>query len=366
MSLRPRPEVLRLKRAVHGGPDYAELAALGLRPEEALDFSANTHPFGPPAGVAPALAGLGRTIERYPDSEAGELRGRLGERLGVSPARILCGNGSAELLWLAALAYVKPGAPVLILGPTFGEYQVAAAIAGAEVLEHRAREEDGFVPNIAGVLEAAQSAAGGRPQALFLCNPNNPTGQHLALEETLRLAEGLPQTLLVVDEAYASLMEPPSCSLGLLDRDNVLIIRSLTKDYALAGLRLGYALGREDLIANLRKVQPPWSVNAAAQAAGLAALADAGYLEGVRRRLAEAKTYLLEGLTALGLACQPSAAPFFLVKVGHAPTMRHQLLQRGILVRDCSSFGLPQHIRLSPRSLEDCRRLLAALKEILP
>ncbi|MBI4216199.1 MAG: histidinol-phosphate aminotransferase family protein [Chloroflexi bacterium] len=361
MSLRPRPEVLRLKRAVHGGPDYAELAALGLRPEEVVDFSANTHPFGPPAGVAPALAGLGRTIERYPDSEVGELRGRLGERLGVSPTRILCGNGSAELLWLAALAYLQPGAPVLILGPTFGEYRVVAAIAGAAAVEHRTWEEDGFVPDIAGALEAAQRL---RPQALFLCNPNNPTGQHLGREAVAQLAAALPDALVVVDEAYASLMEHPPCSLGLLDRGNVLLVRSLTKDYALAGLRLGYALGREDLIATLRQVQPPWSVNAAAQAAGLAALADAGYMEGVRRRLAEAKTYLLEGLTALGLVCQPSAAPFFLVKVGDAPTWRRQLLQRGMLVRDCSSFGLPQHIRLSPRSLEDCRRLLAALKEI--
>lgn len=362
MSLQPRPAVLRLKRAVHGGPDYAELAALGLRPEEALDFSANTHPFGPPAGVAPALACLGRALERYPDSEAGELRGRLGERLGVSPARILCGNGSAEILWLAALAYLQPGAPVLILGPTFGEYRVAAALAGAEAVEHRAREEDGFVPDIEGALEAAHRL---RPQALFLCNPNNPTGHYLGREAVARLVAALPEALVVLDEAYVSLAESPWRALDLLDRGNVLMVRSLTKDYALAGLRLGYALGREDLIAALRQVQPPWSVNAAAQAAGLAALADAGYLEVVLRRLAEAKTYLLEGLTALGLFCQPSAAPFFLVKVGHAPTLRHQLLQRGILVRDCSSFGLTQHIRLSPRSLEDCRRLLAALKEIM-
>jgi histidinol-phosphate/aromatic aminotransferase/cobyric acid decarboxylase-like protein len=145
----------------------------------------------------------------------------------------------------------------------------------------------------------------------------------------------------------------------------VLVLRSMTKDFALAGLRLGYAVGAEELIASLARVRPPWSVNALAQAAGVAALHDREHLARSLELLAAAKGELMAALTALGMRVLPSAAPFFLVRVGDGAAVRLALLRQGILVRDCASFGLPEFIRICPRRPEENARLVAALREVI-
>jgi histidinol-phosphate/aromatic aminotransferase/cobyric acid decarboxylase-like protein len=173
-------------------------------------------------------------------------------------------------------------------------------------------------------------------------------------------AEANPQTLFVIDEAYVA-FAPEAETAVSHHLPNLLILRSMTKDYALAGLRLGYAVCDPDVIANMQKVKPPWSVNALAQSAGEAALADQAYLQTCMTRLQTDKVKLITDLTDLGYQPQPSATHYFLLNVGNGAVFRARLLQKGVLVRDCASFGLPEYVRIATRSEEDNGRLLAAL-----
>jgi histidinol-phosphate aminotransferase len=354
----PRPEVVSTPLARHGALDYAELELLELAAGEVLDFSVNSNPYGPSPRVREALSGV--PPDRYPDREALALRRALARRLGVPSERILAGNGTVELMWLAALAFLRPGDRVLVVGPTFGEYARVAALMGAQVKSWSARPELDFAVE---VDEVARSLRDVQPRLAFLCNPNNPTGTVIPLEAVDAWAQAHPQALFVVDEAYLAFASGLRSALTTA-ACNVLVLRSMTKDYALAGLRLGYAVGHEDAIAALARVRPPWSVNALAQAAGLAALDDEEHLQRSLGELAWAKEALVAGLVELGLPPLPSALHFFLVQVGDGAAFRRALLRWGILVRDCSSFGLPAYVRIATRRPEENTRLLAAICEV--
>lgn len=368
MPIRPRPEVEQLIPAVHGGPDYAELAALGLSPDEVIDFSANANPYGPSPQVQATLAGV--PLDRYPDAQAIALRERLAQVHGLTADHIIVGNGTAELIWLLGMAYLQRGDPVVIIGPTFGEYRAAAELMGSGVAEYRAPATADFRPDVA-AIEALIGRQ--QPRLTFLCNPNNPTGIYLAQEAVEALAAACREGLLVVDEAYRAFVASPWPSEPLIERGpglspaegNVVLLRSMTKDHALAGLRLGYALASPEVVATLKKVQPSWSVNAVAQVAGLAVLSDADHLSETLPKIAEAKAYLVEELTHLGLRVVPSAANFLLVEVGDGQSLRRKLLSHGLMVRDCTSFGLPEYVRIAARRLEECRRLIKTLRQLL-
>jgi L-threonine-O-3-phosphate decarboxylase len=359
MPIVPASQLLDVPLAVHGAPDYAELRRLGLRPAELLDFSSNINAYGPSPKVREAVA---RTpLDRYPDPEALDLRAALAEHLGVSPQCILPGNGTTELIWLASLAFLRPLDRVLVLGPTFGEYARMAALRGARLKIHLAREKDCFARSSAEINDLLDSW---QPRLVFVCNPNNPTGAALESHVVEKWLYSHPHTLFIVDESYRAF----AAGLGsVIDtrQDNVLVLRSMTKDYALAGLRLGYAVGAEELIAALIHVRPPWSVNAPAQAAGIAALDDREHLARTLEWLTAAKKELTAALAARGMIVLPSVAPFFLVRVGDGAGVRCALLRQGILVRDCASFGLPEHIRICTRRPEENARLVAALPEVI-
>jgi L-threonine-O-3-phosphate decarboxylase len=343
---------------VHGALDFAELEHLGLQPDEVLDFSVNGNPYGASPRVREAIASV--PLERYPDREALALRRVLASHLDVPLESIMAGNGSVELLWLVALAFVRPDDAVLIVGPTFGEYLRAATLMGAQIHFWSARPEEGFRVDPEAVLRTLQRL---RPRLVFVCNPNNPTGTLLAVEAIAAWAKALPQALLVVDEAYLPFAAGAPSALTT-QAANLLVLRSMTKAHALAGVRLGYAIGHPAVIRALATVCPPWNVNALAQAAGLAALADQTHLRQSLAQLAPAKTALVQGLQALGLAPLPSATHFFLMQVAQATALRQALLRYGILVRDCTSFGLPEYIRVATRRPEENARLLAALARV--
>ena len=298
---------------------------------------------------------------RYPDDQCRELRVALAAQLGSGVDNIVVGNGSAELIWLLALAYLRPDDTVLIVGPTFGEYERAAAVHGARAVVYRAQESEDFLPDVTEIIGLVQSQT---PRLVFLCNPNNPTGFYLRSDSVERLLAACDDSLLVVDEAYIGFVSGPDCLLDLVDRGAVLL-RSMTKDCGLAGLRLGYAVASQEVSETLTKVRPPWSVNAVAQAAGLAALADVQHLATAREAVAESKTYLAAELTRLGLRVVPSAANFVMVRVGDARRFRAALLARRCCVRDCTSFSLPEFIRIGVRPLADCRTLVTAIREAM-
>ena len=374
MSLLPRLEIQSMAVCPHGGIDYAELEVLGIAPPDVLDFSANLNPFGPPPEVMKALCerhcdgpklrvkrGVNEAISRYPDSEAGHLRRSLAKKLRTKAENILVGSGCTELIRLAALAYFGKGDRILIIEPTYGEYQVACQIVGASLVKQRLSPKDGFYWDINQTIELARQHC---PRGVFLCNPNNPTGRYLSRAGFEKILGVCKDSLVVLDEAYVSFVDNAWSSLDLIQGNNLLVLRSMTKDYAMAGLRLGYGVASEEIISTLYRICPPWNVNVVAQEAGIIAINTEGYLEQCQIALREAKDYLVTELSDLGLPSLPSEANFFLVEVGDASQFRQELLERKILVRDCSSFGLPHHIRIAPRSLPECQRLIAAIKEM--
>ena len=349
------PRFNGLETTVHGGADPTELRSVGLAPHQVLDFSANLNPFGPSPAVR--LAMNNAAIDQYPDRASSGLRRELAIRNGVTEDQILIGNGSCELIWLTALAYLTTGDDVLVLGPAFGEYVRSAHLVGASVKTCEASLLDDFSPPVA---KLACELLEFRPKIAFLATPNNPTGQTMSTEAIFELAEAHTQTLFVLDEAYRDCSKVPVLPCQTAS-SNVLRLRSLTKMHGLAGLRLGYAIGDENAILALRTVQPSWSVNALAQAAGLAALRDETHLQKCRVRWTEAKDELVEQLRKAGFAPVSSTVPFFLLPVGDAAHCRSELLRYGILVRDCTSFGLPGYVRISSRGKEENARLFDAL-----
>lgn len=358
--IQPRLEVQATPVDQHGALDYEELARRGISPDEVFDFSANINPFGPSPAVGRALQKA--AIERYPDRESLALRTVLAERSGLDRAQILVGNGTAELLWLIAMAFVRPGDRVLILNPTFGEYARSVALMGARVVSLRAGEEGCFTLAPETIHASLRSHS---PRLAFICNPNNPTGTAFTREIINDFASNHPETLFVIDEAYLQ-FTPDLLSCMDLDVQNMLVLRSMTKDYALAGLRLGFTTGPQDLIEALAKVRPPWNVNAVAQEAGLAALMDEHYLRQCMVRLRAARDELLSGLIDLGLQPVPSTTHYFIIEVGNAAEFRRRLLEYRVQVRDCASFDLASYIRVSTRKADENVKLLSALEEVLP
>ncbi|NQW23777.1 MAG: histidinol-phosphate aminotransferase family protein [SAR202 cluster bacterium] len=353
-------------RPVHGSIQPSELRALGLKPEDLLDFSASISPIGPPEGVWDAIRSV--NLGTYPDPECLELREAISHHVSTPSQQIpieqvFVGNGSTEIFHLLARTYLSHSRTALLMTPTYGEYAGACNLAGAKVLNFEADLKGDFRWDIAA---ASSLISAEKPDISIVCNPNNPTGVYLGRQEVETLAKAASDagSLLVVDEAYLSFVEQPWGSLELLEQSNVMLVRSMTKDYAQTALRLGYALASEDVVSRIRAYQPDWSVNSLAQKAGISALEDLGYLPKARNAVFAAKKYLIEELAALGLEVPHSEANFILIKVGDSPKWRSLLLAKGMVVRDCTSFGLPEYIRVGIRAMDDCQRLVAALTEV--
>jgi histidinol-phosphate aminotransferase len=238
---------------------------------------------------------------------------------------------------------------------------VATRACGARV-RHICATIAPFDPDIDAI---GQELARTAPPVLWLCHPNNPTGRLFPIEALGPLIAASPQTLFVFDEAYIALSDGVQSALSLCDGGHVAVVRSMTKDFALAGLRLGYAIAAPTIVEAVRRVVPPWSVNTFAQAAGLAALSDTDHLERARVAVASSRAHLTAGLYALGLAPHASVANFVLVPVGDARATASGLLSRGFAVRDCSSFGLPDCIRIGVRAIAEQELLLSGLAELL-
>ncbi len=352
--LRAKPHLGRLQPVAHGGPDEAELCELGVPPDELLDFSVNTNPAPIPDELRRVIASA--DVSTYPDSDCRRLREAAAEAYGVRPEQVLAGNGSAELIWLIALAFVEAGDSVLLPQPTFGEYERAALIHAATILRVPA------CPSLD--IDVFESILERAPRVAFVCNPNNPTGRQMAPALLTEVARRHPETLLVVDEAYADFVAGRPTTISSAMPENLVVLRSLTKFSALAGLRLGVAFGQPEAICWLGKVKPPWNVNAAAQAAGEYALRHPELLPDLDW-LAEAREEMLQGLRGLGLKPLPTDCNFFLLPLAGGARVRRLLLEQRCLVRDCTSFGLPDHVRIAVRSGEDNRRLLAAFEAVL-
>jgi histidinol-phosphate aminotransferase len=292
-------------------------------------------------------------LDRYPDPDSTELIDALSQHLSIPAELIVAGNGATELIHASARAWGGPDRPVGHCPPTFGEYAAAGLSVGAPILALEQPSSDQSVESFS------------QASLVFLCHPNNPTGELLSHDNLARILEATAPGVVVVDEAYIQFVAGNPTALPLLERHpNLLIIRSMTKDYGLTALRLGYAMGHPDLSSALRRQLPPWSVNGLAQAAGVAALRDQHHLDVTLDKVQSAKVALVRALERQGWALQVSEANFLLINVGRARDVRARLAPRGLLVRDCQSFGLPTYIRVAVRRPAENRKLVAALNEL--
>ncbi len=363
---------MRAKREhpVHGARDYEELERLGIHPDAVCDLSVNSNPYGPSPHVRPALAQV--PIEQYPDRACLALRRTIKTyeltNTSLSLDALLCGNGTAELIWAIARAFLGPGKKAAILGPTFGEYHAASYAVGATLCEYRTRASEQFGLDADAMMRWLTQE---RPSLLWLCNPNNPTGtwlNHHTLSSLKEVCQSVG-TILVIDEAYWRFLVPQEAfsALELVGDASpfpLLVLRSLTKDCALAGVRLGYVVGPAEVLEQVRLQLPSWSVNAFAQAAGIAALTDQLHLTMTLHTLAQERTAFFQALTEQGLQAMPSRTHFCLITVGDACDVRQRLLSKGILVRDCSSFGLPEYIRVATPQRDVWHHVLQVLGEV--
>jgi len=344
----------------HGGIQERDLLELGLdTTTPVLDFSSNVNPLGPPPEVREALMSL--DLSRYPDPDCRDLRDELSLHLGVPASCILVGNGSSELIHLVVRLFVHGGQRPIVFGPTFSEFERAVRAVGGHPYLWTATASRGFrwvLRNKPGVLDRVQAPL------VWLCNPNNPTGVYLTREQVESLASALTAGPLLLDEAYVPFVEDAWQSLDLTTSGRVIVLRSMTKDYALAGLRLGYLVAHPDVVTAASALQPFWSVSSAAQVAGIAALRASDHMAKTRAAVGAAKRYLTQALADAGFEALAGAANFILVCVGDGTETRRRLLAQGIAVRDCSSFGLPEFVRISIRTLAECRRLVEAFSQL--
>lgn len=353
---------VKMSAPLHGG-HLRRLALESGMPESGIaDFSANLNPLGPPEWLRPVIAAHVSALTHYPDPECAELLAAAASRYGAGADEVVAGNGSAEILSFLPRVLDKPRAVIPV--PAYVDYTRSAALAGMKVETFPLKEEADFRLDFR-ELEARLSGG----EAVFLGRPNNPTGDVFDAEALRTLAARHPGSVFVVDEAFGDFVEAFD-SLTQRRPANVVVLLSLTKAFAIPGLRLGCAVADAETARRIRELLPPWNVNALAQAVGAEALRDAEYLSRTRAYVAERRAELAAALSALpGLRVYPGAADFLLVRSDglDAPELAQRLLRRGVAIRVCANFeGLDaRYFRVAVRTERENERLLRALREAL-
>ncbi|MCI8505536.1 MAG: aminotransferase class I/II-fold pyridoxal phosphate-dependent enzyme [Lachnospiraceae bacterium] len=349
-----------MARHTHGGNIYQY--------ENVLDFSANLNPLGMPESVRRAALSGVEKAEHYPEPDCLRLRSRIGESFGIGPERIICGNGATELIFLAAAA-IRPK-KALLLAPTYAEYEEALSAYGCECQYHFLREEDGFLPG-EGFVEAITKDC----DFVAVCNPNNPTGILLKPEFIFRILEKCQKagSILFLDESFMELAGKKEEALwrgggrkeSMLESEQLLLLKSMTKTYAMAGLRLGYAVGSQELIGRMYRYKPSWNVSIPAQKAGEAALLEQSYLEQSVRYLETERQFLFESFKEFPVRVYPGAANYLFFS-SERTDLKEAFLKYGLLIRDCGNYrGLKAgYYRVAVRTHEENKRLIQGFRQV--
>jgi histidinol-phosphate aminotransferase len=329
----------------------------------AIKLASNENPLGPSPRAMETLRDCVSRVYLYPDNACAELREALAARHGLAPGNIVVGNGSDEIMMLAAAAYIRPGDTTVTARETFSNYTFVTLLFDGKMKQ--APLANGFFD-----LEALSKLADSRTRLVFLCNPNNPTGTYFSREELEAfLRKTPPETLVVSDEAYADFAEAPDFpdSVSLLAKyPNLLIMRTFSKLYGLAGLRVGYGIAREEVAADLLKAKISFSVNLPALAAARAALEDREFVEKSLAVNREGKAYLYGEFDRLGLAYYPTQANFICVDTGRdSRDMERRIMDLGVTIRPLASFGIPRSLRVTVGTREQNGIFIACLEKAL-
>ena len=334
------------------------LAAQGAAAGDTLQFRAmQWRLIGPfRGGRADAVAG----VTRYPDGNGFALKTALATRFGVEREQVVLGNGSNDILELVTQAFLRPGDEAVYSQHAFAVYPLATQARGATGVTVAARE-------LGHDLDAMHAAITPRTRIVFVANPNNPTGTWLTPSALKSFVAAVPRDVLIVlDEAYNEYLRPAQqCDTAswIAKHQNLIVSRTFSKAYGLAGLRVGYGLMDSAVADMLNRVRQPFNVNSVAQAAALAALGDTAYVEQSARLNLAGLEQLMRGLDALGIGYVPSHGNFLLVRIGDAAMVYDRLLRKGVIVRPVANYGLPEHLRVTVGLEEENRRFLSALRE---
>jgi threonine-phosphate decarboxylase len=349
-------------RQDHGGNIYKIAEELGVPEESLIDFSASINPLGVSSRVKEAIGNALDSMVHYPDPDTKVLRHRISEHLNIEADSIICGNGSTELIYLVPRALKAKS--VLVTAPTFSEYERACTLnCELRIKSYELRKKDSFEIKAREFIGAMQGC-----DMAFLCNPNNPTGHLLGRNAVLEIAEAAQQLkcYLVVDEAFIDFC-PEASVIGYVEENPYLIVlRSMTKFYALTGVRVGFGVFHRDIIERIKDFKEPWTVNSLAQKAAIAALDDNSYASATIRLIKVEKEYVEQSLRERGVRFYFSAANYYLLEVANAQGMVQELRNKGLLVRDCSNFkGLDStFIRIAVKSREQNEVLIKELSEL--
>lgn len=356
---RIRKQAVELTPCIHGARAQESAEKSGKNLAELIDFSVNLNPLGTPELKKPMAAAF-KTIGSYPDNRYPGFKKAAAESLKVKPENIVPGNGSSELTRLFAEAVIEPGDKVIIPFPTFSEYEFQCRLFGAKIESVNYSDIRNIKPEGC--------------KAVFLCNPNNPTGSLIGREEVLKLAQKCAgsETFLFVDEAFIELSDPKeSIAEFAASNDFVVVLRSLTKVYAVPGLRIGFAVASSEFAGILNNIRIPWSLNCAALAVGEHLLkGHKGYIKRSLDLIRKERQWLSSCLGAIrGLKPYPSDTNFILVDICDffisSTEMTEMMLKQSIMIRDCASFGLKDHIRVAVRKRQENRKLIKALSNVI-
>ena len=358
MTPEPRPSVLEISAYV---PGRASSGSTGKQHK----LSSNENPLGPSPKAREAFLAAAASLERYPDGGATLLREAIGAKYGLNPANIICGNGSDELLSILATTFLSPGDEAIFTEHGFLVYRIVTLAAGATPV---------VVPesDLAADVDAILAAVTERTKVVFLANPNNPTGSYTSADEVRRLRDGLPAgVLLVIDAAYAEYVRRNDYDSGLelvATRDDTVMTRTFSKIHGLAALRIGWAFAPASVIDAMHRVRAPFNVNAAAIAAGVAAIGDTTHMDRSVEHNERWLPELSERIRALGYGVPPSVGNFILIDFAPVPGADAKaadafLGARGVVLRSVAAYGLPQMLRMTIGDDEANEATIAALKD---
>jgi histidinol-phosphate aminotransferase len=356
-----RKSVFNIEPYVAGKPIEETKRQLGLK--EVIKLASNENPLGPSPRAIKAIKKCLGQVNRYPDAQGFYLKKRLARYFGLVPENFVLGNGSDELIDVIIKTFLEPDENIVTADTTFLEYAIIAQINDRKVKRAPLRY---FKYDLEAMLKLVDK----KTKLIFIANPNNPTGTYVTKHEVADFLNALPERVVVIfDEAYDTFIDVddyPDCLSYLKRRKNIIVLRTFSKAYGLAGLRLGYCLAAPELVSYMERVRQPFNVNSLAQAAGLAALDDREFLKKTRRLTLKGKDFIYRELSKMGLAYVPSVTNFILVDVGRdSREVFRSMLKFGVIVRDMEQYGLVNFIRVTIGTQKENQKFIRVLKKVL-
>ncbi|MDA3851124.1 MAG: histidinol-phosphate transaminase [Spirochaetaceae bacterium] len=341
----------------HGGLNYEKLLKQGIGPKEVKDFSVSINPAPLPNSVKQAISQA--PLDRYPDSDSRELRRELSRIHNLPSDHFFVTNGTSQAVYLLSQAFLNSSSTWAISAPTYSEYADACSLQSPHRLEFHTGEKELFYPVIESIIQGIEEK---QPKILWLCSPNNPTGIQIEEEDFHRIRQCCINNncIFIIDEAYRCFIPEDQQYDTFLP--GVINLRSMTKDYSIPGLRLGYFRAEPELIERVRPYRPEWSVSQPAQYAGCSALKEQKYFQSTWRKTIDLTGEFRRSVEEAGYKTYPTTGNFFLVKVHRLEELKEYLWKDLITLRDCTSFGMTDIVRLGTGKSEENKQLVEALK----